>query len=393
MFQFSFINQQRNSAMSAILIESYDAPGDGPTVAVKDCIDIAGSATCCGSRALADVAPARDHARVVQALVDGGYRIVAKANMHELAYGMTGLNKWTGPVENPLFPALMPGGSSSGSAAAVAARMVDLALGTDTGGSVRMPAACCGVIGLKPSYGRLSRVGVMPAKSALDSVGIFGREMSVVEHAMAQMDPSFLRLETVGPVSIGAVDVVAAREIAAAVEAALASSGAGIESCRLPAIEDAFQAGVIQMAAEASAAYGHLVASGLLGEDVEQRLRGAPAMATVERLAWAEGVKAAFVAQVDALLDRFAVLALPTLPDFPPRIDDLGDAKAILRLSSLVRPFNLSGHPAISLPLATPSGRPAAIQLVGRRGDDARLCAIARIFADAGSLLQHKEQI
>ncbi|QGP78051.1 amidase [Sphingobium sp. CAP-1] len=377
--------------MSAILIESYDVPGDGPTVAVKDCIDIAGAPTCCGSRAFADAAPAQRHARVVQMLADAGYRIVAKASMHELAYGMTGLNDWTGHVVNPLFPGLIPGGSSSGSAAAVAAGLVDLALGTDTGGSIRMPAACCGVIGLKPSFGRLSRDGVTPADSALDCVGLFARSMPVIERAMAQIAPGFAAVELETLPSIGTVQVDVDSEIEGAVSAALAVLGDAVQSCALPLLEEAFQAGVVQMAAEASAAYGHLVDSGLLGADVEQRLRGAPMVATAERLVWAEDVKGRFVAQVDALLDRFDVLALPTLPAFPPRVDALGDAAAILRLSALVRPFNLSGHPAISLPLASSSGRPAALQLVARRGDDARLCAIARLIAEPDLLLQHKE--
>ncbi|WP_242127184.1 amidase [Sphingobium sp. Sx8-8] len=378
--------------MSAILIESYEVSGDGPAVAVKDCIDIAGSPTCCGSRAFADAPPARRHAQVVQALVDGGYRIVAKAGMHELAYGMTGLNDWTGHVENPLHPGLIPGGSSSGSAAAVAAELVDLALGTDTGGSVRMPAACCGVIGFKPSFGRLSRAGVTPADSVLDCVGLFARSMPLIEQAMAQMDPAFGPAAEQASPSIGTVHVDADVEIAGALSAALAPRGDAVQPCALPLLEDAFQAGVVQMAAEALAAYGHLVDSGLLGADVEQRLRSAPMVARQDRLIWAGQVKARFVAQVDALLERFDVLALPTLPDFPPRADALGDAAAILRLSAFVRPFNLSGHPAISLPLTTPSGRPAALQLVARRGDDARLCAIARLFAGSDLLLQHKEK-
>jgi amidase len=391
MIQLFYISHQGKSGMSAILIESYDVPGSGPSVAVKDCIDIAGVRTCCGSRAFADVAPAQRNAHVVQALVEAGYRIIAKASMHELAYGMTGLNDWTGHVENPLYPGLMPGGSSSGSAAAVAAGLVDLSLGTDTGGSVRMPAACCGVIGFKPSFGRLSRDGLTPSDSDLDCVGLFARSMSLIEGAMEQMDPDFAVADPVARPAIGFVEVIADEEVAGAVAAALASLWDAVETCSLPLLEDAFQAGVVKMAAEASAAYGHLVDTGLLGIDVEQRLRAAPTVATVERMVWAQEVKASFIAQVDALLERFDVLALPTLPGFPPHVEAMGDAASILRLSSLVRPFNLSCHPAISLPLTTPSGRPAALQLVARRGDDARLCAIARLFAHSDQNLQHKE--
>lgn len=378
--------------MSSILIETYDAPGAGPSVAVKDCIDIAGSTTRCGSRAFADAPPARRHAQVVQALVDGGYRIVGKASMHELAYGMTGLNDWTGHVDNPLFPGLIPGGSSSGSAAAVAAGLVDIALGTDTGGSVRMPAACCGVIGFKPSFARLSREGVAPAATTLDCVGLLARAMAPIEQAMARMDDGFVAVDAGNGVRIATIETTVDPQIDAAVARALERAGVFFQTCQLPLLEDAFQAGVVQMAAEAYCAYGHLIDSGLLGSDVEQRLRGAPALATPERLAWAQSVKQRFSADVDALLDRFDAIALPTLPGFPPAVDALGDAMTVLRLSSLVRPFNLSGHPAISMPVATLSDGPAAIQLVARRGGDARLCAIARLFEAMVPITHDKEE-
>lgn len=155
----------------AHLILPLDQGGDGPRVAVKDVIDIAGTPTRAGSRALADRPAAATHARAVQHLLDAGCRIVGKANMHELAFGMTGVNDWTGTPVNPRYPNLVPGGSSSGSATAVAAGLWDWALGTDTGSSIRAPAACCGVVGLKPTFGRLSRHGLTPENSSLDCVG------------------------------------------------------------------------------------------------------------------------------------------------------------------------------------------------------------------------------
>ena len=142
-----------------LFVEKLDIGGAGPTVAVKDTIDIAGFPTRAGSRALDDAAPAAANAEVVQRLLDRAYHIVGKTNMHELAFGTTGINLWTGTPLNYHFPAYVPGGSSSGSAAAVAAGQAQLALGTDTGGSIRIPAACCGVFGLKPSFGRVSRQG------------------------------------------------------------------------------------------------------------------------------------------------------------------------------------------------------------------------------------------
>ena len=126
---------------------------------------------------------------MVQALLDGGCRIIGKTSLHELAFGTTGINAWTGTPDNPLYPGRIPGGSSSGSATAVAAGLCDFSLGTDTGGSVRIPAACCGVFGLKPSFGRVSRRGVMPEQSTLDCVGPFARDMDMLIEAMGLIAP------------------------------------------------------------------------------------------------------------------------------------------------------------------------------------------------------------
>ena len=162
-----------------------------PSIAIKDSIDIAGYATTAASRALADVPPASEHAEVVQRLLDAGWRITGKTNMHELAFGMTGINDLHGTPPNPQDPARIPGGSSSGSASAVGQHLVDAALGTDTGGSIRGPAACCGVIGLKPTFGRVSRDGVAPRVTTLDCVGPFARDMDTIIRVMSAIDPSF----------------------------------------------------------------------------------------------------------------------------------------------------------------------------------------------------------
>ncbi len=153
------------AAPDAVFVATMQLGGGGPRVAVKDSIDIAGYPTRVASLAFAAAPPAVRNAAVVQALLDGGCKIVAKSNMHELAYGVTGINGYTGTPVNPRYPDRIPGGSSSGSAVAVAAGLVDFAIGTDTGGSIRIPAACCGVYGLKPTYGRISRAGVHPTTS------------------------------------------------------------------------------------------------------------------------------------------------------------------------------------------------------------------------------------
>ncbi|WP_414902577.1 amidase [Sphingomonas flavalba] len=367
--------------MGAILVEEL-ALGTGETaVAVKDSIAVAGYPTRVGSRALADAPPAAAHAAVVQALLDAGCRIIGKANMHELAYGVTGINGWTGTPVNPRYPDRVPGGSSSGSAVAVAAGLCDFALGTDTGGSIRIPATCCGLYGLKPTFGRISRDGVLPADSSLDCVGPLARSLAMIERAMALLDPAFHAEAAVVRPRIGVVAVTAdapvAKPVAQAVAARLAVAPVEQVPVALPGMGAAYDAGLAIIAAENWRAFGHLARSPLLGADVGERLRAAEAV-TAEQLARAEVVRAAFTAEVDAALDRVDALVLPTMPGLPLTLAAAVDARATIGSTAFVRPFNLSGHPALSIPLETPDGLPAGLQIIGRRGDDARLCAVAR---------------
>lgn len=364
-----------------ILLERIDLGAAGPTVVVKDCIDIAGHVTACGCAALIDSAPAERHAAVVATVLAQGGRIVGKANMHELAYGVTGINRAFGTPRNPGFPDLIPGGSSSGSAAAVAAGLADLAIGTDTGGSIRMPAACCGVFGLKPTFGRVSREGCHPAVSSLDCVGPFARDLDGIETAMRLIDPGFVAAPATAP-RIGLVVTDAESIVRDAVATAL--SRVPVTAIDLPLMEQAFRAGITIMAAECRASFGHFVADPRLGEDVRVRLNAAAAV-TPDEVEQAEAIRTAFRAEVDAALATVDVLALPTLPDLPPALDELGDAAATLRLTALTRPFNVSGHPALSMPVAVIAGRPVAMQLVGAMDAEAMLCAAARVILGGGT--------
>ena len=156
----------------SMFITTLDATGTGPRLAVKDIIDVAGVPTTAGSPAVErTAAPAAADAACLAGARAAGARIVGKTNLHELAMLPLGTNQWFGTPANPLDPALIPGGSSSGSAAAVAAGEADVALGSDTGGSIRVPAACCGITGLKTSYGRVPLDGVWPLAPSLDTVG------------------------------------------------------------------------------------------------------------------------------------------------------------------------------------------------------------------------------
>jgi amidase len=363
----------------AIFVERIELGGDGPRVGVKDSIDIAGCATRMGSACFADAPPAAAHAAVVQALLAAGCRIVGKTNLHELAYGVTGINRWSGTPLNPRARARIPGGSSSGSAVAVAAELVDFALGTDTGGSIRIPATCCGVYGLKPSYGRISRRGVHPADSSLDCVGPFARDLTTLERAMAMIDRSYQEQAAPRHATIGWVEAEGNPDVTRAVRAALAATGVAVRTLPLRSFAAAFTAGLTIIGAETWAAFGHLLVCAELGADVRARLLGAREISTAE-VAAAECVRRDFRAQVDEALSGVDALALPTLPDFPLTLEVAANARAALPLSSCVRPFNLSCHPALTLPM-TVAALPAGLQLVGRAGGDEALCALARTVA------------
>lgn len=361
---------------AAIFVERMVLGGEGLTVGVKDSIDIAGFRTRLGSACLADVPPAARHAAVVRSLLDAGCRIVGKTNMHELAYGLTGINSWAGTPVNPRAPGRVPGGSSSGSAVAVAMGLTDFALGNDTGGSIRLPAACCGVIGLKPSFGRVSRTGVHPERSTLDCVGPFAREVSMIERAMTMIDPTFSPQDVAPCPAVGWVQVQANPEVNTVARAALERAGVRLRPVTLPSFASAFSAALAIIGAETWVAFGHLAECERLGADVRARLTAARAISPAE-LAAAERVRAAFRAEIDAALAGLDALALPTLPDLPLTLAAAEDARAALHSSWCVRPFNLSGHPAITLPVMV-QGVPAGLQLVGRARDDEALCALAR---------------
>ncbi|MBO0828434.1 MAG: amidase, partial [Streptosporangiales bacterium] len=169
-----------------------DADGDGPRLAVKDCIDVRGTPTTVGCPAIADDAvPAEVDAPVVESARRAGARVVGKTGLVELCRHADGVNPWYGTPRNPLDPERIPGGSSSGSAVAVARDEADVAYGTDTGGSVRVPAACCGVAGLKTTAGRIPTHGVFEFSRTLDTVGPLARDVAGLVLGMRLLEPGF----------------------------------------------------------------------------------------------------------------------------------------------------------------------------------------------------------
>ncbi|ANF83379.1 glutamyl-tRNA amidotransferase (plasmid) [Acinetobacter sp. NCu2D-2] len=367
-----------NSVYKTILI------GSGRNrVVIKDSIDIEGLQTTLGSCSLLDVAPATENAEVITHLLQHDCQIVGKAVMHELAYGITGINQHFGTPTNPKYPELIPGGSSSGSATAVAENIADFSLGTDTGGSVRMPAACCGVFGLKPSFGRVSRIGVHPRDTSLDCVGPFANSVEKIELAMQCIDPSFTPVSTPdhGP-RLAMLNVDAEAVVISTLEAILQDAEIQYEVVDAPSLKDAFDAGMHVINYETWQAFGHLTETGKIADDVQQRLLKA-SQTTSDQVEKANLVREKFRKEIDDLLNQFDAICLPTLPQIPPKVVDAANTVAFLNLTALVRPFNLSGHPAITIPYETAQGLPVGLQLVTKHNADEQLCAIAKYISDA----------
>ncbi|WP_434287520.1 amidase [Celeribacter sp. SCSIO 80788] len=378
---------------AATLVGELSLGGDEPTVVVKDCIDIVGTVTGCGSEAFASRAPATENADLVDALLNAGCKIVGKANMHEIAFGMTGVNGFTGTPVNPIWPDRIPGGSSSGSAVAVAAGLCDFAVGTDTGGSVRQPATCCGVIGIKPTYGRVSRKGLTPLKSSLDCPGVFARDMEMLTKAMAAIDPTFtpetlIHAPKLGRIKSEGVDA----EVGDPLVYALMDAYPDMPYEILPSFAAAFDAGMVVMSHEMAQEFGPMLAAGApFGPDIAARLSNAMKITEAQR-AEAEAVRSRFTAEVDALLERYDALVTPSLPTVPPTLDEAKDPQNVLSLTRFQRPFNLSGHPAITLPARSNAGLPIGLQIIGRKGEDAKLCAIASWITSCIPLFQSKDR-
>lgn len=365
-------------------ITRLDPAGDGMRLAVKDLIDVAGVPTTAGCRAVAARAePAEADASCLAGARAAGARIVGKTNLHELALGVTGVNPWFGTPVNPLDPQLVPGGSSSGSAVAVASGEADVAYGSDTGGSVRIPSACCGTAGLKTTWGRVPLEGVWPLAPSFDTVGPMARDVAGLVAAMALLEPGFAPAPA-PPGRVGRLRVEADPRIDAAVDAALHAAGFEVTDLDLPEWDEVtVQAGLL-LVAEAWRVQGRWVTDHPdgVGDDVAGRMRlGAgvdePAVAT------ARGACTRWQRRLEAVFDEVELIAMPTITIFPPRIDD---GEALLMARTTV-PVNAAGVPALALPVASGQRLPASLQLVAPAGGEERLLAAgAAVEAAAGGL-------
>ena len=368
-------------------ITKLESAGSGPRLAVKDLIDVAGVPTTAGCRAVAATAePAAHDAACLAGARAAGARIVGKANLHELAMLPLGTNPWFGTPVNPLDPARIPGGSSSGSAVAVATGEADVALGSDTGGSVRGPAACCGVTGLKTTYGRVSLDGVWPLAPSLDTVGPMAADVAGLVLGMELLEPGFT--PSAAPArTVGRLRTAGLPEIEAAVDDALRTAGFEVVSLDWDDLETGANSFAAIFFSEVFEVDHQLVEDhpGEVGEDITQMLGlvdlFAPGVDEARRTLpeWRRSLLAQF--------DRVELLALPTLPVFAPRLADIGgDAMvaAIIDVTRHVSLFNAAGNPCSAQPVPVAgSALPASLQLVGPLGGEELLLGTARLVEDA----------
>lgn len=359
-------------------------PLHGRTISLKDLIDVEGVPTTAASRSRAGHTAHKD-AIIVTRLREAGAVIIGKTNLHELALGTTSDDSAFGPVRNPRDPSRSPGGSSGGSAAAVAAGMGWASIGTDTGGSIRIPASACGLVGLKPTFGEIPTVGVVPLSVSLDHVGPLAKTVSDAWAifdilASSTLPPPLPR--SIGSVRLGRLsgyfqdkldEDVRARFEEAMIR--LSDAGASIVTVDIGRLPDIPTTYVNVALPEAFAYYADALkrAPDRFSENVRSRLEMG-AQISRDDYVQAQAERVRLRTAVDRAMANCDVLVLPTLA-IPPQT--VGATTAIvgsveeplrpltLRLTQL---FNLTGHPAISLPCGeTRAGLPCGLQLVGRR--------------------------
>ena len=368
-------------------------PLDGAIVSIKDLFDVAGEPTRAGSKILAGEAkPAGADAPVVRRLRAAGAVIVAKTNMTEFAFGAVGVNPHFGTPGNPRDRARVPGGSSSGAAVAVADGMCEIAIGSDTGGSVRIPAALCGIVGFKPSRRRISTEGAFPLSTTLDSIGPLARSVADCANADAAMagdefsplEPvplAGLRLGVAQGFPLQDLDATVGPAFAAAIER-LDRAGVRITQETVPLLDDMREAnaygGIVP--AEACAIHGDRLKRRAADFDpnVRARIERGCAVSAADYIRMLQ-TRERMVRAMDRRLASLDALVMPTVPIVAPTIAEVADAKlyaarnaALLRNTSIGNFFDLCG---VSLPLE--AALPAGLMLLGRNGADRALLRIA----------------
>jgi aspartyl-tRNA(Asn)/glutamyl-tRNA(Gln) amidotransferase subunit A len=348
--------------------------GAGPVVAIKDLVDVAGMVTTAGAIILPNV-PAERDAPVVQRIRRKGCVVVGKTNLHEFAYGVTSTNIHYGNVLNPHDPGRVAGGSSGGSAVAVAAAMCDWAIGSDTGGSIRIPASLCGVVGFKPALGTIDLTGVVPLSWSLDTLGPMARDVASAARAFSMMSGEAVSTEHLAKPRI-AVPAGWVADLDEPTERAWRLVSQGLPEIEFVDRERLFRTGLTILLVEAATFHrrwadevpekygadvlGHIRRGlGVLAVDFEEALRERKQLV---------GASARAMEDVDALL-------LPATAIVAPLVNSGNEVRE--PLSRFTRPFNTTGQPVVALPAPARRGDlPVGMQVVGRTNADTLRAAL-----------------
>ena len=405
--------EQARRAESEIRAGRRIGPLHGVPYAAKDLLDTQDIRTTVGSRILTDNIPARD-AAVVEKLSAAGAILLGKTGLHEWAYGITSSNPHFGPVRNPWDPERIPGGSSGGSASALAAGLCSFSLGSDTGGSIRIPAALCGIAGLKPTFGRISRRGAFPLGHTLDTLGPFGltvKDTALVYQAIAgrdEADPSTVEKPLESPrfeaePSLRGVVIGLPRafyfenldpSIDSAVQSALgvfAGLGAKVREVSVPDIELANSLHRLVLLAEATSVHRRRLDERReeFGDDVRSLLDQGRLVLATDYLD-AQRLRRRFCDEFSGMLKTVDALVLPAVPIQTARIGELevvvnGKPENVrLATTRNIRALNLTGLPVLSVPCGFHSdGLPIGIQIVGRAFDERRILEIGHAYETA----------
>ncbi|MCQ2005910.1 amidase [Rhizobium sp. NRK18] len=365
-------------------------PLAGLTLAVKDLFDVAGYRTGCGSPLKLAASAIKDrNAPAVQALLDAGARFVGKTHTDELAWSLYGMNPHFGTPVNPAAPGRIPGGSSSGSASAVAGGLADIALGTDTGGSIRAPASFCGIWGLRPTHGRISLSGCMELAASLDTCGFFARDAETLANVgTVLMGPDAAPLPD-APRFLQPIDMIeplpaASRALYDSVFSDLSTAMVSVyPEGGADALYQAFR--IVQTCDIKRSQLDFILESGMpLARGLDDRVAFAQAV-TEEQENEAISLREDFRTAIDALLGSDGVLLAPAVHDAPFRLDAPASVFDSYRHDAmrLLSVAGMAGLPQVTFPAGLIEGAPFGLSLIGPRGSDLSLMTIAaRLFAD-----------
>jgi aspartyl-tRNA(Asn)/glutamyl-tRNA(Gln) amidotransferase subunit A len=379
----------------------------GIPLAIKDLFDIAGVRTTAGSRFFADHVSQED-AFVVERLKEAGAVIMGKTNTHEIALGVTGNNPHFGTARNPWDPKRVPGGSSSGSAIAVATGMALGALGTDTGGSIRIPASLCGIVGLKPTFGRVSLRGVFPLSWNLDHAGPLTksvRDAALLLQVIAlydPLDPASVKMLT-GDYLNHLDDPVKERKIAFATGkfietsdpevleivrqtiGAFRSLGCEVHDVDMSWLRDAALANKLMTQSDGAAVHRDRLREHpeMFGEDIRRRLEDGANTSSTDYIL-ARRTQAEMKKRFEQFFEDYDFLVTPTTPIAAPTIEGHDAVEQAARLTRFTAPFNLAGLPALSVPCGfTAEGLPVGLQIVSRAWGEFKVLNLGHAFEQA----------